>query len=300
MANRGAKLVANARKRPAVGALYLYGISRGGDAKSANSRAAKSAKSRTSNAKPAKTKSAKTNPSSKLAPKLAQKLSKISSAGIDGVHEVRPLACGEFICWVCEVDQTGFAEALESNMENLEWLALHGVRHQQVVGEVTAQTVIIPARFGTIFSGEPALLKDVQGRKPALSKVFARVSGTDEWGVKVLAERTAPAAPTTQARSGKEYLQQKAERIKKRPERNDQELTELATTLEKIATDSAPSGKVSGAQPSLMWQATFLVPRGKRKQWDEALQKFVERWEGQRRIEVNGPWPPYSFVSDAE
>jgi hypothetical protein len=26
----------------------------------------------------------------------------------------------------------------------------------------------------------------------------------------------------------------------------------------------------------------------------------VERWDGKRRIEVNGPWPPYSFVSDAE
>jgi hypothetical protein len=185
-------------------------------------------------------------------------------------------------------------------MENLEWLALHGVRHQQVVGEVAAQTVIVPARFGTIFSGEAALIKDVQGRKAALSKVFARVSVADEWGVKVFADRAAPAAPPVEARSGREYLQQKAARMQKRPERNDQELGELATELQKIATDSAPSGKVSGTQPSLLWQATFLVPRAKRKQWDQSLQKFVERWEGQRRIEVNGPWPPYSFVSDAE
>jgi hypothetical protein len=301
MANRGAKLVANARKKPAAGALYLYGISRGGDAKSASQPAAKSAKGRALKTKSTKTKSAKSKSAKTIAAtKLSQKLTKISSAGIDGVHEVRPLVCGEFICWVCEVDQTGFSEALESNMENLEWLALHGVRHQQVVGEVTAQTVIIPARFGTIFSGEPALIKDVQGRNSALSNVFSRVADADEWGVKVFAERTAPAAPTTQARSGKEYLQQKAERIKKRPERNDHELGELATALEKIASDSAPSGKVSGAQPSLLWQATFLVPRSKRKAWDEALKKFVERWEGQRRIEVNGPWPPYSFVADAE
>src|SRR5579871_6285570 len=251
------------KKSAAAGALYLYGISRGNDAKAA-------------------------------------KMAKIGSAGIDGVHEVRPLACGEFVCWVCEVDHASFSEALERNMENLEWLALHGVRHQQVVAEVSSQIAIIPARFGTIFSGEPALIKDVQNRKAALSKVFTRVDGADEWGVKVFAERSAPAAPATIARSGKEYLQQKAERIKKRPERNDQELGELAAALGKIATDSAPSGKVSGAQPSLLWQATFLVPRGKRKQWDQALKNFVERWEGQRRIEVNGPWPPYSFVSDVE
>lgn len=185
-------------------------------------------------------------------------------------------------------------------MENLEWLALHGVRHQQVVGEVAAQMAIVPARFGTIFSGEAALVKDVLGRKAALNKVFARVAGGEEWGVKVFADRPAAAAAVTEARSGKEYLQQKAARLKKRPERNDQELRELATSLEKIATDSAPSGKVSGAQPNLLWQATFLVPRAKRKQWDQVLKNFVQRWEGQRRIEVNGPWPPYSFVSDAD
>jgi hypothetical protein len=225
---------------------------------------------------------------------------RINSAGIDGIHAVRPLDCGGFICWVCEVDQASFAQAVEHNLENLEWLALHGVRHQQVVGEVASQTSIVPARFGTMFSGERALVQDVKSREAALKKVFDRIAGGDEWGVKVFAERSAAPVASIEASSGKEYLQQKAARLKKRPERNDQELQEFATALQKIASDSAPSGKVSGAQPSLMWQATFLVPRSKRRQWDQALKNFVERWDGQRRIEVNGPWPPYSFVSDAE
>jgi hypothetical protein len=263
------------RKINATGALYLYGISE-------------------APASPASNK-----PASKIAQKVPQRVPKLGSVGIDGVHAVKPLACGDFICWVCEVDQASFASAVERNMENLEWLALHGVRHQQVVGEVAERMTIVPARFGTVFSGEPALLKDVLGRKAALKKVFARVAGGDEWGVKVFAERQVTAVAVPKARSGKEYLQQKAARLK-RPERNDQELQDLATVLDKIATDSAPSGKVSGAQPNLLWQATFLVPRAKRKQWDQALKNFVERWEGQRRIEVNGPWPPYSFVSDAE
>ncbi len=116
--------MANPKRRLAApGALYLYGISRGPGAKAAK----------------------------KPAPKLAPKLVNIGSAGIDGVHAVRPLACGEFVCWVCEVDQASFAQAVERNMENLEWLALHSVRHQQVVGEVAAQMAVVPARFGTIF-----------------------------------------------------------------------------------------------------------------------------------------------------
>ena len=223
-----------------------------------------------------------------------------SSPGIDGVRPVTALPCGDFFCWVSQVDQTSFADEMERNMENLEWLALHSVRHQLVVGEVASQMPIVPARFGTVFSGEPALLKDVTGRSKALEKVFDRVADADEWGVKVFAEKTSSPAAKPTAQSGKEYLQQKATQIKQRPDRTDPELQEFAKTLEKIAKDSAPSGKVSGTQPSLLWQATFLVPRNRQKQWEKALGEFVKRWSGLRRIEINGPWPPYSFVADAD
>jgi gas vesicle protein GvpL/GvpF len=223
----------------------------------------------------------------------------VGGPGIDGSSPVKTVNCGEFICWVSEVDYAGFARAMERNLENLEWLALHSVRHQQVVGEVAAQTAIIPARFGTVFSGEPALLKNVAGRSAALRKVLARVTDADEWGVKVFAERKTP-AKVEAVRSGKQYLQQKAAQIKQRPERDDPELGEFAAALGKVAAGAAPSGKMSGSQPTLVWQATFLVPRSRQKQWEKVLSAFVERWEGLRRIEVNGPWPPYSFVSDAE
>ena len=118
--------------------------------------------------------------------------------------------------------------------------------------------------------------------------------------MKIFAEQPpAPEAPV-QVRSGKEYLQSKASRLKRGSERDDSGLQEFVRELEKIAVDSAPSGKISGVQLDLLWQATFLVPRSRRKQWDRALQQFVKKWGGKRRIEVNGPWPPYSFVSDAE
>ncbi len=225
---------------------------------------------------------------------------KIAAIGIDGVHRVQSLACGDYICWVSALNGKSFSNAISSNMENLEWLALHGVRHQQVVAEVFAAHTILPARFGTVFSGEPALLKNVQQRKLGLEKVFTKISGAEEWGVKIFAEQ-APVKPVAQqVRSGKDYLQLKSAKLKKRPERDTSGLQEFAAELEKIALDSAPAGKVSGTQPDLLWQATFLVPKGRRKQWDQALKGFVKKWSGKRRIEINGPWPPYSFVADAE
>jgi Gas vesicle synthesis protein GvpL/GvpF len=226
---------------------------------------------------------------------------KVKSPGVDGLHQVEALPCGEFVCWVSPIEHAAFSRELESNMENLEWLALHGVRHQQVVGEIAESETVVPARFATLFSSETALRKDVEARTPALNKVFARINDADEWGVKVLVEeQPAVAAAVKKPSSGRDYLQQKAARIKKRPERNDREVEEFAAALEKVAAGSAPSGKVSGSQPGLLWQATYLVPRARRKPWEATLQQFVERWQGRRRVEVTGPWPPYSFVSDAK
>lgn len=225
----------------------------------------------------------------------------LKNPGVDGVHTVTAVPCGEYLCWVSPVDQVAFRRDLEANMENLEWLALHGVRHQQVVGEIAETQTIIPARFGTLFSNEAALIKDVQTRNSALKIVFARIADSDEWGVKVLAEQqTASPVSSQPASSGRDYLQQKASRMKKKPERNEADLQEFLGALEKVATESAPSGKVSGAQPGLLWQATFLVARSRRKKWEGVLKEFVQKWQGKRRIEVTGPWPPYSFVSDAK
>jgi Gas vesicle synthesis protein GvpL/GvpF len=225
---------------------------------------------------------------------------KILNDSIDAAHPVQALESGDFICWVSAVDREGFSAEITRNRENLEWLALHGVRHQQVVAEIAAKSAVVPARFGTIFSGEQALRKNVQSRKQALEKVFDRISDADEWGVKIFAEQPPPAEAPAEVRSGKEYLQQKASRLKRQPERDDSGLQEFVRALEKIAADSAPTGKISGVQPDLLWQATFLVPRARRRQWEQTLQQFVKKWDGRRRIEINGPWPPYSFVSDAE
>jgi hypothetical protein len=229
-----------------------------------------------------------------------RKPGKIGAAGIDGLHTVHSLACDGYVCWVSAVDGKGFSDSVRSNMENLEWLALHSVRHQQVVAEIFSRQTIIPARFGTIFSGEPALLKNVQARKRELEKTFKKISGAEEWGVKVFAESAPAAAPLRQVRSGKDYLKLKSARLKQGPDRDSTGLQEFAAELEKIALESAPSGKVSGTQPNLLWQATFLVPGTRRKPWEEALKGFVKKWSGKRRIELNGPWPPYSFVADAE
>jgi hypothetical protein len=201
------------------------------------------------------------------------------------------------VCWISRVNRGEFADRLPENMENLEWLASAGVRHQKVVGAIAAVTGILPARFGTVFLSEAGLHDDVQSRKPALSASLERITGAEEWGVKVFVGDRPPQSTVT-AKSGKDYLQRKAKLLQPRSMRRpNKELESLARELRRVSLDRAMTGKVSGGQRGLEWQASFLVRRNRRKQFHQLLKRFATRWGDSRRIECTGPWPPYSFVS---
>lgn len=218
--------------------------------------------------------------------------------GVDAVAPVQSLQCSGYFCWVSRVNAREFGDELTRNMENLEWLAEASVRHQRVVGAIYEKEDILPARFGTVFVGEESLRADVARRKALLQAGFQRVTGADEWGVRVFAVPRAVAMATT-GRSGKEYLQRKSALMQAHPARTlEPEIREFAAALDEIATSSTEGGKVSAGQPGLRWQASLLVPRARRKKLDALLARFSHQWREQFRVECTGPWPPYSFVSD--
>ena len=221
--------------------------------------------------------------------------------GVDASVTVEALPCAGLACWVSRVSRAGFADRLSANMENLDWLAGAGVRHQKVVSELARRGAILPARFGTIFHSLESLEHDISARKRALIRSLARVADTDEWGIKVFLEPRS-VAPMVEAASGSDYLRRKAAALQDRmQQRSDSrtlspEIQLLSAALDHIALEAAPSGKVSQAQAGLEWQISILLPRGRQKQFSSILERFSRQWQGQRRIECTGPWPPYSFV----
>ena len=222
--------------------------------------------------------------------------SKPSVPGVDGAARVEALASSGLTCWISRVDAHEFGDELERNIENLDWLAEASVRHQRVVAQLSSEDTVLPARFGTVFVSEKTLFADVAARKKDLEATLRRLAGTEEWGVKVF--QAEPERPTIAAESGRDYLQQKAAILKPAaPAQLSAEVKEFAQALAKVAADAVPGGKVSGGQRGLEWQASFLVRRSDRRQWDEVLGKYARRWGQERRIECTGPWPPYSFVS---
>jgi len=228
-------------------------------------------------------------------------LAPLQQEGVDGAATVEPLLCAGFTCWISRVSRSLFAEQIASNMEDLDWLATTGVRHQRVVSELVQRGAVLPARFGTVFHTEESLTHNISARKRALLKSLLHVADADEWGIKVFMEQQ-PQPVVAAASSGSDYLRRKAVALRhqveqrKRPRTPSAEVQKLAAALEQIALETAPGGKVSGGQAGLEWQVSILLPRHRQEQFNAIIERFSRLWQNQRRIEFTGPWPPYSFV----
>jgi hypothetical protein len=206
----------------------------------------------------------------------------IAAEGIDGTAPLEAIRCGSYICWASRVAKKEFADTLSDRMQDLEWLATTGLRHQRAVAEIAANSTSLPARFGTVF----------------LTEAFERVADADEWGIKIFAEPKRVSRPTTKAASGSDYLKRKAELLQPRKGQLDKEVQNFVSAMTQLAVAASPGGKASAGQPGLAWHGSFLIRRADRKKLDAALKKYAAAWKDRRRIDCSGPWPPYSFVGE--
>ena len=222
----------------------------------------------------------------------------VAAVGIDGSSPVEWEEVAGLVCWFSHVSKLEFADKLAENMENLDWLSIAGVRHQKAVSEIARHATILPARFGTIFLTLESLEADIKRRKAALLRDLKKFQGSDEWGIKVFA--LPQARPAIIASSGADYLRQKAaqQAHKSRDGGLDPDIKKFSGAVKKISSAAVEqAGKISSGRLDLEWQASFLIRRPKQAELQRILKRFSDAWEGRRRIECTGPWPPYSFVS---
>jgi hypothetical protein len=223
----------------------------------------------------------------------------IAAEGIDGAAVVEAIRCGNYLCWVSHVSKADFADQISERMQDLEWLATAGLRHQHVVAEISSKFPMLPARFGTIFVSEESLAKHMKQRGRGLRDAFQLVADADEWGVKVFVVAAAKAQPTKAVASGSEYLKRKADLLQPRTAgKLDKDVQTFVSSLKKLAIAHSVGGKASAGQPGLVWHGSFLIRRKDRKKLDSVLQKYAAQWKDVRRIDCSGPWPPYSFVGN--
>jgi hypothetical protein len=226
----------------------------------------------------------------------SRKKIQLHAEAVDGQAAIENLPLAGLDCWISRVDRREFAERLAENMENLEWLATVGVRHQRAVAGLASKVEILPARFGTVFLSDESLRQHVESSRKGIQSVFKKIAGSDEWGLKVFQSIQSERPAMIEAASGTDYLKRKAQSVMPRTREEDPALIDFTKSLSDLSADVAAGGKASGGQPNLVWHGSFLVKRTRQKKFAETLKQFTAKHGDRYRVECSGPWPPYSFV----
>ncbi|UNS96182.1 GvpL/GvpF family gas vesicle protein [Streptomyces tubbatahanensis] len=204
------------------------------------------------------------------------------------------------------VPEADFAEEpLRAHLEDLRWLEETARAHQGVVAALTALTCPLPLRLATVYLDDDGVRRALEEGREAFAATLERLEGRVEWGVKVYAQRRAPepAAAGAAPSSGRDFLRRRKQEVTAR-ENALEEAEELGRTLhaalaaqaEDVRVHPAQNPQLSQAPGQNLLNAAYLVER-------ERSEEFVERVEQLGghdpavRVELTGPWAPYSFAS---
>jgi Gas vesicle synthesis protein GvpL/GvpF len=258
-------------------------------------------------------------------------------AGV-GEAKVRTVGCDELAVLVSDVSMAEFGEAaLRANLENLDWLDEVARQHHYVIDAAARMFPLLPARLATVYSGDAAVCAALAGRSEQLLDALRRVGGRVEWGVKAYtapvsggagpvpvasesegtraggnagsrtgqpgSERTGRADGGTGG-AGLAYLRRRRTQLAAGRE------TRLAAVNGARAVHAELSGKaaaarlhppqspqLSGVRQPMLLNAAYLLDAADGMSFTAAVADQATL-HPELRIELTGPWPPYSFADD--
>ncbi|GCD89267.1 GvpL/GvpF family gas vesicle protein [Nocardioides sp. LS1] len=211
---------------------------------------------------------------------------------------------------VSEVDLDEFGEeGLRRNLEDLRWLESVAVAHDDVARHAAGRAPTAPLRLATVFLGEESLRGQLAAWHDDASRVLDRVEGRSEWSVKVYADPSARVepepvqAPSEGVGAGRAYLLQRRAATQRRATsaQADADLAqELHDTLGGLATSGrrlAPQDRqLTGHTGEMILNGTYLLDDAQVEDFRRVVSSLGAGHE-HVRVELGGPWPPYSFAS---
>lgn len=214
---------------------------------------------------------------------------------------------------VSQVPAEEFEEApLRGCLEDLDWLAGTARAHESVVRTVSGITGVVPLRLATVCRGESGVRRLLDDGYARFAANLGRLEGRVEWGVKLYATarpesspddgpqagRTEREAPS----SGRDYLRRRL-RSRRSGEQNRAHAdalarrlhTELAQRAEAHWPHRPQSGQLARADGVNVLNVAFLVSLEESEAFVELVERLTPQEEGVR-VELTGPWAPYSFA----
>jgi Gas vesicle synthesis protein GvpL/GvpF len=251
-----------------------------------------------------------------------------------GESKVRTATCSGLTALVSDVNMAEYGEsALRENLENLDWLDEVAREHHYVIDAAVRLFPLLPVRLATVYSGDDALRSALAEHNAQLLDALHRVGGRVEWGVKAYAAaepegtREHRAGPGTNRAdrapeakdpdgpspggdaeagtgAGLAYLKRRkaalsAGRESKAAAASGAQAVHADLTAKATDTRLHPpqSVQLSGIRQPMLLNAAYLLEASDGVTFTAAVAGAASA-HPELRIELTGPWPPYSFVGD--
>jgi hypothetical protein len=227
---------------------------------------------------------------------------------------VRTVEDGELAAFVSSVPAAEFDdEGFRAQLEDLARLEAVARAHHAVVDHLADRTTVLPLRLATVYHDDANVALMLQESRERFTTLLGGLEGRAEWGVKVYACPSAvpeqPAAPepapagTDSALSpGRAYLQQR----RARRTRDQDAHRSAADAVDRIGAlavaytaDVVPhrpqSGELATGEGENVSNVSYLLLRDRGEAFCAEVAETVRAVPGVR-VEVTGPWAPYSFA----
>jgi hypothetical protein len=254
-----------------------------------------------------------------------------------GEAKVRTTTGSGLTALVSDVNLDEFGEAaLRENLENLDWLDEVAREHHYVIDAAARLFPLLPVRLATVYSGDTALRAALAEHNAQLLDSLHRVGGRVEWGVKAYAaqepaagsdpaakrDKSAPdvvgagpgkdSAPGSGADpdagpgsgAGLAYLKRRRAQLSAAKESKTAAVNaaravhaDLAAKANDTRLHPPQSPQLSGIRQPMLLNAAYLLDAADGVSFTAAVAGQATA-HPELRIELTGPWPPYSFVGD--
>jgi hypothetical protein len=200
--------------------------------------------------------------------------------------------------------------AINAGLANLDWVSRVAVAHESVVESFIASTAVLPMKLFTIFTSDERALEHVRGQRARIAAVVKRVANQQEWGVRVVLDRTLAVAASPKKRpragvaTGISYLSQKKAQRDSSKELASRARETVAALFDRLADKSTDAKRrAASALPvqggPLLLDAAFLVPRARATAFQALAGREAKALARHGYgLTITGPWPPYTFVQD--
>jgi len=237
-------------------------------------------------------------------PVLSRALAGPPGSGRPRVLQVKPARY--LVVSDAPLDQFG-EEPINRRLADLRWVSRAAVAHEAVIQSLLGTSdALVPMKLFTMFASDDRAVSQSRSDWARIDRVLRRVARNVEWGVRLsLDERRAAAVPELRpVKSGLGYLRAK-QRLQSatatRTRRHQQRVAGTFRALSSLASDARrrPLAAAPTDGRRLLLDAAFLVPRRRAGRFRAAVERQARTLAAEGyRVQLTGPWPPYSFVEE--